>query len=78
MYGPLEKGTPELDAIEIASVEAFMDALDTGLWSIDESSLIQVGEPLSDAFALCGGNVTDEIALAKEDREDYLNDLNFV
>ena len=78
LYGPLDEGSAELDAIEIASVEAYFDALMTGLWIPDESSLIAVGEPMQDAMALCAANIVDDVALAQQDREDYLNDLNFL
>lgn len=67
-----------MDAIEIASVEAYFDALTNGLWKADSSSLIQVGEPLNDALNLCAANVSEDVALAQQDREDYLNDLNFL
>lgn len=78
LYGPLDEGSAELDAIEIASVEAYFDALQTGLWTTDESSLIQVGEPVSGALALCADNISEDISLARQDRDDYINDLNFL
>lgn len=40
LYGPLEEGSAELDRIEIASVEAYFDAIMSGAFEIDESSLI--------------------------------------
>ena len=78
VYGPLDEGSAELDAIEIASVEAYFDAITTGLWTTDESSLIKVGEPLAEGMGLCSANVSDDVTLAQQDREDYLNDLNFL
>jgi len=78
LYGPLDEGSAELDAIEIASVEAYFDAITTGLWTTDESSLIKVGEPLAEGMGLCSANVSDDVTLAQQDREDYLNDLNFL
>ena len=78
LYGPLDEGSAELDAIEIASVEAYFDALTNGLWVADSSSLIQVGEPLSEALDRCAANVNEDVSLAQQDREDYLNDLNFL
>jgi len=55
-----------------------LDALDAGLWTIDDSALIQVGEPLTDAMALCSANVSEDVTLAQQDRYDYINDLNFL
>jgi len=40
LYGPLEEGSAELDRIEIASVEAYFDAIMSNAFEIDESSLI--------------------------------------
>lgn len=74
----MDEGSAELDSIEIASVEAYFDALTNGLWQADSSSLLQVGEPLNDALNLCAANVNEDVALAQQDREDYLNDLNFL
>lgn len=78
LYGPLDEGSAELDAIEIASVEAYFEAITTGVWIIDETSLIQTGEPMQDAMALCASNITDDVELAQQDRDDYLNDVNFL
>jgi hypothetical protein len=33
---------------------------------------------MSEAMALCAENVNDDVALAQQDRQDYLNDLNFL
>ena len=78
MYGPLDEGSAELDAIETSSVEAYVDAITTGLWATDESSLIQVGEPLAEGMGLCSSTISDDITLARQARVDYLNDLNFL
>ena len=78
LYGPLEQGSAELDQIEIASVEAYFDAVMHGDFEPDESSLIQTGEPLAQGVGLCAANISDDIMLAQQDREDYLNDLNFL
>lgn len=78
MYGALDAGTAETDAIEIASVGEYFDALDSGAWVIDASSLIEAGEPLAEAMSLCAANVSEDLASAQQDREDYLNDLNFL
>ena len=40
LYGPLEEGSAELDKIEIASVEAYFDAVISGVFKTDDSSLI--------------------------------------
>ena len=78
LYGPLAEGTAEMDIIEMASVEAFFEALDSGMWEEDASSLIQAGAPMPDAMSLCTENVTSDVALAQQDRDDYLNDVNFL
>ena len=65
MYGPLAEGSAELNAIEISSVEAYVDAITTGRWVADESSLIQVGEPQAEGMGLCSSTVSDDITLAR-------------
>ena len=35
-------------------------------------------EPLAQGVGLCAANIGDDIMMAKQDREDYLNDLNFL
>ena len=76
VYGPFE--ADQLDMIEISAIEAYMAAVTDGSYVMDESSLIPAVEPFTDAFALCSSEVNGEIDAAKQDREDYLNDVNFL
>ena len=78
MYGPIDAGSDELDAIETASVEAYLMALITGVWAMDNSSLLQVGEPLAEGMDLCSSSVSDDITWARQTRVNYLNDLSFL
>ena len=64
LYGPLEEGSAELDRIEIASVEAYFDAIMSGAFKTDESSLIKVNEPLAQGVGLCASNIGDDIMMA--------------
>jgi len=75
-YGPFEQD--QLDVVEIAAIEAYMVAVEAGDFSDDSSVLIAAVTPLADAIKRCDPIVTDEIALAQKDREDYLYDNNFL
>lgn len=63
VFGPFESDA--LDGIEINAMLAYQDAVDTGLWIKDESSLITTVDPLEDALKLCSASVSDEIGSAK-------------
>ena len=64
--------------IEIAAIEAYFGSVMEGTFIVDESTLIPAVTPLEGALNLCEAEVTNEIGQAKQDREDYLNDLNFL
>ena len=53
-------------------------ALITGVWAMDDSSLLQVGEPLAEGMDLCSSSVSDDITWARQTRVNYLNDLSFL
>lgn len=76
MYGPFED--EKLDMIEIAAVQAYLDAVESGEYVNDDSSLLGAVEPLEDALNLCDAAVIQEVEGAQMDREDYLYDLNFL
>ena len=76
MFGPFEDD--QLDMIEIAAVQTYLDAVESGEFVDDESSLLGAAEPLDEALALCDSAVIDEVEGAQMDREDYLYDLNFL
>jgi len=76
VYGPFEED--QMDMIEIAAVEAYMGALESGDFANDDSSLIAAVTPLEEALVLCDQAVVEEIEGAKQDREDYLYDFNFL
>lgn len=76
VYGPFE--AESLDMIEIAAIEAYFGSVMEGTFIVDESTLIPAVTPLEGALNLCEAEVTNEIGQAKQDREDYLNDLNFL
>jgi len=44
----------------------------------DESKLIPQVEPLAEAMSLCRDGADKEVAQAQQDREDYVNDYNFL
>lgn len=76
VYGPFED--EKLDMIEIAAVQAYLDAVESGEYVNDDSSLLGAVEPLEDALNLCDAAVIQEVEGAQMDREDYLYDLNFL
>jgi tRNA U54 and U55 pseudouridine synthase Pus10 len=76
VYGPF--AADQIDMIEIAAIENYMSAIELGSFATDDSILIPAVTPLSDALSLCNEAVHDEIDGAKQDREDYLNDYNFL
>jgi len=45
---------------------------------MDFSTLINAGEPLAEALAICPRSFESEIEEAELDREDYFNDFNFL
>lgn len=45
---------------------------------LDDSTLIDAVEPVTDALAICGAGTAEQAELAMKDREDYLNDYNFL
>ena len=59
VYGPFE--ADQMDMIEIAAVSAYMDAIESGDYANDDSSLIAAVEPLSEALALCDDAVVEEV-----------------
>ena len=63
---------------EVAAIESFIEAVDNGVYDMDYSELINPGQPLAEALAICPKSIGDEIEIAKVNREDYFNDFNFL
>jgi len=76
LYGPFSED--QMDMVEIGAVESYMLAIESGDFANDDSTLIDAVEPLMSALDLCDPAVVDEIEGAKQDREDYLYDYNFL
>ena len=68
----------EIDLTEVSAIEMFIDSVEMGDYDMDYSTLINAGEPLAKALALCPKSIEDEIDVARIDREDYFNDFNFL
>ena len=60
------------------AIYAFFSAMDEGRYVWDDSILLRVVNPLAEAFSLCRPDVKTDLVLAKEDRDDYMNDYNFL
>lgn len=75
-FGPYD--ADQKDAIEEAAKATYKDALDNGDFTVENSVLLPETAPLTPALKLCKGAVTDEVIQAKQDRDDYLNDHNFI
>lgn len=68
----------EIDLTEVSAIEMFIDAVEMGDYDMDYTTLINAGEPLAEALALCPKSIEDEIDVARIDREDHFNDFNFL
>lgn len=77
VYGPFDS-TAELNEAELTAVISYMDAIEANLYKEDDSILIEVAEPLEQAFAICRAKTDLTLEQAKRDREDYLTDYNFL
>ena len=75
-FGPFE--ADQKVAIEEAAIATYKDALNNGSFKLDNSVLLPETEPLTAALKLCVGAVNDEAIQAKKDRDEYLNDYNFL
>jgi len=76
LYGPFTDD--KLDVIEVAAVEDFMAALESGDFVASDDILLREVVPIEAALNLCNSSVHHEIEVAKQDREDYLYDSNFL
>lgn len=77
IYG-VEQGTDDMYKAEIAAIESFIDAVGEGDYDMDYTKLINPGQPLREALAICPNLFDTEIEKARVDREDYFNDFNFL
>jgi len=76
LYG--ERDGAEKAKSESLAIESFIDAVTDGAWVMDYTTLINPGQPLAEALAICPKSVEDEIEMRKVEREDYFNDFNFL
>jgi len=76
VYGPFE--IDQLNVVEIAAIEGYLAAIESGNFTKDEGLLIPSVTPLKEALDRCDPIVVEEIDYAKNDREDYLFDHNFL
>ena len=68
----------QLDNYVVSAINSFITASEDGSYTFDESMLIPSVTPLADAMDMCQQGVDTEVTLAKQDREDYANDYNFL
>ena len=66
------------DVASMYAIQAFFTAMDEGRYVWDDSILLRVVDPLEQAISLCRPDVKTDLVLAKEDRDDYMNDYNFL
>ena len=76
IYG--EKKGSEKKKAEMTAIDSFISAVDDGVYDLDYSTLINPGEPLAEALAICPKSIGDGIEFARVEREDYFNDFNFL
>ena len=76
LYG--ERGGAEKAKSESHAIESFIDAVTDGAWVMDYTTLINPGQPLAEALAICPKSVEEEIEMRRVMREDYFNDFNFL
>ena len=61
------------------AIEIFYEALANGYYQWDdEAVLLSFVNPVEDALAMCQPKVIDDLFKAKENRDDYINDYNFL
>ena len=76
LYG--ERDGAEKAKSENLVIESFIDAVTDGAWVMDYSTLINPGQPLAEALAICPKTVGGDIDMRRVAREDYFNDFNFL
>ena len=64
--------------MEIDLAMEYIGDVNEGTFSRDDSPLIKEVDPLKDAIALCGSYTQPAIDKAKQQRQDYPDDLNFL
>ena len=57
---------------------AYMQAVEDGTFVNDESSLLDVIDPVDEALNLCDRDLIVQIGKNMQSRNDYLNDINFL
>ena len=70
----------ELEQAESSELDLFIRVAGENSFQLDDSKLIPIIEPIQEAMALCSSydEINSEVAHAKQEREDYLNDFNFL
>ena len=64
--------------LQFASIQGYLNALEAGTFVMDRSILIKEVEPVQAALDICGPEMITKIEKAKVDRENYLDDYNFL
>ena len=67
-----------MDKMEIEEAGKYIDQVKGGTFQRDDSPLIKEVQPLKKAIELCGDYTKPAIKIAKEQRKNYLDDLNFL
>ena len=79
IYGPYDPLDIEaVDGVEVEALISYMQAIEGGEFERDESILLDMVTPVQSAIARCKSSVVDEMDEAIEDREEYLDDYNFL
>lgn len=62
----------------MAATKAFVDSIAQDLYKEDESMLLSMIDPMEEALDICGSTIQSEIKEAKQDRDDFIDDVNFL
>ena len=76
IFGTQDKKT--VMDLQFASIQGYLNALEAGTFVMDRSILIKEVEPVQAALDICGPEMITKIEKAKVDRENYLDDYNFL
>lgn len=78
VFGPFEQEQiDEMTSTEITAIATYISAVESGDFE-KVSSELKVVTPMAAALDLCELSVVEEISLARQVREDYLFDGNFL
>ena len=66
------------ESLELAATKAFVDSIAQDLYIEDESMLLSMIDPMDEALDICGSTIQAEIKEAQQDRDDFIDDVNFL